>query len=194
MINFVLGSESKIRLQLLKQINIKPDIIAPAKIDETPLKKEKPFDYVKRMAKTKAESLHQKYFGSVILSADTIINYQSRIIQKPKNNEEIHELLNSYSSKNIKVITSVYMINSDHKRSTKTVETSLKFKHLSKLDIDEYVIGGYGLGKAGGIAIESMMESFVKRIVGSYSNILGLPLYETRNMLISAGVKANIKK
>ena len=186
---FVLGSGSPSRLQLLKQINFQPDIIFPADIDETPLKKEKPIDYVKRMAETKAETVNQKYFGNVILSADTIVNYQSRTIQKPKNNEEIAELLNFYSSKNIKLITAIYMITADAKRAKKTVETTIKFKHLSKLDIDEYIKGAYGLNKAGGIMIESIMDAFVIRIIGSYSNIMGLPLYETRNMLISAGIK-----
>ncbi len=186
---FVLGSSSPSRLQLLKQINFQPDIVFPADIDETPLKKEKPIDYVKRMAETKAETVNQKYFGNVILSADTIVNYQSRIIQKPKNNEEIAELLNFYSSKNIKLITAIYMITADAKRAKKTVETTIKFKHLSKFDIDEYINGGYGLNKAGGIMIESIMDAFVIRIIGSYSNIMGLPLYETRNMLISAGIK-----
>ena len=192
MVNFVLGSSSKIRLKLLEQINVKPDIIAPADIDETPNKKENPLDYVKRMAESKARCLHTKYFGDVILSADTIMNYQSRIIQKPKDNKEVEKLLEFYSGKNIKVITSVYMITSDNKTAQKTVETTLKFKHLSRLDIGEYVARGYGLGKAGGVAIESMMESFVIRIIGSYSNIMGLPLYETRNMLISAGIKPNL--
>ena len=192
MAKFVLGSGSPSRLQLLKQINVKPDIIAPAHINETPKKKENPLDYVKRMAESKAEALHAKYFGDVILSADTIMNYQSRIIQKPLNSEEVRELLEFYSSKNIKVITSIYMITSDNKRARKTVETTMKFKHLSKLDIDEYVAGEYGLGKAGGVAIETMMDAFIIRIIGSYSNIIGLPLYETRNMLISAGIKPNI--
>ena len=189
MVKFVLASSSSVRLKLLKQINFEPDVIAPADIDETPLKKEKPVDYLKRMAFNKAESIHQKYFGNVILAADTIINYQSRIIQKPKNDDEIRELLNFYSSKNIKVITCVYMITDDNKRSQKVVETTIKFKHLSKLDIDQYIAGQYGIGKAGGVMIESLMESFVIRIIGSYSNIMGLPLYETRNMLISAGIK-----
>lgn len=190
MVQFVLGSGSPSRLQLLKQINFQPDIICPADIDETPLKKEKPIDYVKRMAETKAEVVNQKHFGSVILSADTIVNYQSRIIQKPRSNEEIEELLKFYSSKNIKLITAIYMITSDGKRAKKTVETTLKFKHLNQLDIDEYIKGGYGLNKAGGIMVESMMDSFIIRIIGSYSNVMGLPLYETRNMLISAGIKS----
>jgi len=138
-VKFVLGSGSKSRLHLLEQINVIPDVVVPADIDETPKKKENPFDYVKRMAETKAEFLHGRYFGNVILAADTIINHQSRIIQKPHDDEEIRNLLEFYSSKSIKVITSVYMINSDNKRAKKTVSTTIKFKHLSKLDIDEYL-------------------------------------------------------
>ena len=82
------------------------------------------------------------------------------------------------------------MITADNKEVQKTVETKIKFKTLNQRDIDEYVNGGYGRGKAGGLAIESLADSFIIKIVGSYSNILGLPLYETRNMLISAGVKS----
>lgn len=189
MVKFVLGSGSKSRLSLIRQINFEPDIIDPANIDETPLKKEKPLDYIKRIALTKAETLHEKYYGDVILCADTIVNYQSKIIQKCHTDEEIRDMLKNYSGRNIKVITAVYMITRDNKRAIKVIESNLKFKHLSKTDIDEYVEGGYGRGTAGGIVIESMMDSFVRKIVGSYSNIMGLPLYETRNMLISAGIK-----
>ena len=193
MVKFVLGSGSKIRLQLLKQIHYEPDIICPADIDETPRKKEKPLEYVKRMAETKAETINQKYYGNVILCADTIVNYQTRIIQKPKNNEEIRELLKFYSNKNIKLITAIYMITNDNKRIKKTSITTLKFKNMSKLDIDEYIKSNNGIGNSGGIAIESMLDSFIIKIIGSYSNIMGLPLYETRNMLISAGVKSTLQ-
>lgn len=187
---FVLGSSSKTRLNLLKQINFYPDIIEGADINEKPFKREKPIDYVKRMADTKAKTLYSKYFGNVILCADTIISNEAKIIQKPKDNEELKEMLRYYSSRNIKVITSICLITSDHKFVKKTVSTSLKFKHLNEFDIKEYIKSGYGLGKAGGIAIETMMDAFVIKIVGSYSNIQGLPLYETRNLLISAGVES----
>ena len=187
---FVLGSSSKTRLNLLKQINFYPDIIEGADIDEKPFKREKPIDYVKRMAETKAKTLYNKYFGNVILCADTIISNEAKIIQKPKDNEELKEMLRYYSSRNIKVITSICLITSDHKFVKKTVSTSLKFKHLNEFDIKEYVKSSHGLGKAGGIAIETMMDAFVIKIVGSYSNIQGLPLYETRNLLISAGIES----
>ena len=189
MSKFVLASGSKIRLKLLEKINFKPDIICPADIDETPFKKEKPIDYVKRMAETKAEFVNQKYFGNVILSADTIVNYQARIIQKAKTDDEIRELLKFYSNKNIKLITSIYMINSNNIRTKKTVETTIKFKNISKRDIDEYVLTKQGIGNSGGVSIEGFMDSFAIKIIGNYSNILGLPLYQVRNMLISAGVK-----
>lgn len=191
MFKFILGSGSQVRLKLLKDINFQPDIIEPADIDETPFKKEKPIDYVKRIAKSKAYALHSKYFGNVILCADTIASTESRIIQKPKDDNEIREMLKFYSNRKIKTITSVFMITADNKEVQKTVETKIKFKHLSQRDIEEYVDGGYGRGKAGGLAIESLADSFVIKIIGSYSNIMGLPLYETRNMLISAGVKNN---
>ncbi len=190
MAKFILGSSSKVRLDLLKQINFVPDIIYAPNIDEKPIKKEKPLDYVKRIAEEKADSLHQKFYGDVILSADTIVSTQIKIIQKPKDNDEIKKLLKYYSSKNIKLITSICIITSDHKKIKKTITTKIKFKNLNQQDIEEYINGDYGSGKAGGIAIESLMESFIIKMVGSYSNIMGLPLYETRNALISAGIKA----
>ena len=188
MIKFILGSSSKARLELLKKINFNPDLIVSPNIDESPIKKEKPLDYVRRMAMVKCETLHKNYFGNNILSADTIVTYQRKIIQKANTIEEVEKLLKSYSNKSIKVVTSVYLITSNNNRVTKTVETSIKFKSLNKIDIDEYIQTGIGIGKAGGIAIESIMDSFIKKIIGSYSNIIGLPLYETRNILISSGV------
>jgi len=187
-IKFILGSSSKARLELLKKINFNPDLIVSPNIDESPIKKEKPLDYVRRMAMVKCETLHKNYFGNNILSADTIVTYQRKIIQKANTIEEVEKLLKSYSNKSIKVVTSVYLITSNNNRVTKTVETSIKFKSLNKIDIDEYIQTGIGIGKAGGIAIESIMDSFIKKIIGSYSNIIGLPLYETRNILISSGV------
>ena len=189
MVNFVFGSASISRLELLRKINFTPSLVVWTSIDETPQKKEKPLDYVRRMAKTKAETLNEKYYGSIILCTDTIVYYQTRIFKKPVYKEEMVEFLNFYSSKNIKVATSLYLIGVNHNRSQKVVETTLKFKHLHLTDIEEYIKCDQWKDKAGGIAIETLMDSFVIRIIGSYSNIIGLPLYETRNILISAGVE-----
>lgn len=188
MAKFVLGSSSQSRLLLIKQAGFKPDVIAPADIDETPLKKEKPLDYVKRIAESKARTLHEKYFGDVILTADTIVSTKSLILRKAHTNEDVEKCLNYISGRNIKVITSLCVINSDNKLSQKTVITNIKYKHFNNIDIKQYIASKEGLNKAGGICIEGMMDSFVIKIIGSYSNIMGLPLYETRNMLISAGI------
>ena len=194
---FILGSSSNIRLALLKQIGFVPDIVESPSIDEKPLKKEKPLDYVKRIAKLKAETINQKFFGHNILSADTIVNYQSLIIQKPTDENDLMKMLHSYSNRSVKVITSIYFINSFNKRIKKTIITSLKFKTLNKKDIEDYILYAkkydYNLlNCCGGILIETILSSFVTKIVGSYSNIQGLPLYETRNILISSGIKNNL--
>lgn len=170
-------------------MKFEPDIIAPADVDETPLKKEKPIDYVRRVAELKARALHEKYFGDVILTADTIIATKSLIMRKADTNEDVKEFLSRLSGRNIRVITSICVINADNKMAKKTVITNLKYKHLNEIDIKEYIKSGEGLNKAGGVCIEGIMESFVIKITGNYSNIMGLPLYETRNMLVSAGIK-----
>lgn len=189
MTRFILGSSSPSRLLLLRQAKFEPDVIAPADIDETPLKKEKPIDYVKRVSELKVRGLHEKYFGDVILTADTIIATKSLIMRKAHTDNDVEEFLHHISGRNIRVITSVCVINADNKMAKKTIITSLKYKHLNEIDIKEYIKSGEGLNKAGGVCIEGMMESFVIKIIGSYSNIMGLPLYETRNMLVSAGIK-----
>ena len=189
MTRFILGSSSPSRLLLLRQAKFEPDVIAPADIDETPLKKEKPIDYVKRVSELKVRALHEKYFGDVILTADTIIATKSLIMRKAHTDNDVEEFLHHISGRNIRVITSVCVINADNKMAKKTIITSLKYKHLNEIDIKEYIKSGEGLNKAGGVCIEGMMESFVIKIIGSYSNIMGLPLYETRNMLVSAGIK-----
>ncbi len=189
MTRFILGSSSPSRLLLLRQTKFEPDVIAPADIDETPLKKEKPIDYVKRVSELKVRALHEKYFGDVILTADTIIATKSLIMRKAHTDNDVEEFLHHISGRNIRVITSVCVINADNKMAKKTIITSLKYKHLNEIDIKEYIKSGEGLNKAGGVCIEGMMESFVIKIIGSYSNIMGLPLYETRNMLVSAGIK-----
>jgi len=171
-------------------MKFEPDIISPADIDETPFKKEKPLDYVKRISELKARKIHEKYFGDVILTADTIISTRSLIMRKAHNNEDVEKNLNLLSGRNVKVITSVCVINTNNKLSQKTIITNIKYKHFNNIDIEEYIKSGEGLNKAGGVCIEGLMESFVIKIIGNYSNIMGLPLYETRNMLISAGIKA----
>jgi septum formation protein len=188
---YILGSSSESRLRLLKQAGFEPDLVIPADIDETPLKREKPLDYIKRIAKAKAEYLHEKYFGNIILCADTIITTKSKIIRKCYTNEEIRENMKIFSGNSIKVVTAVYLINANNNVSEKLIETSIKYKHFNPIDIEDYIKTKQGIGTTGGVCVEGIMESFIIKIVGNYSNIQGLPLYYVRNMLISAGIKVN---
>lgn len=188
MTKFILGSGSPERLQLLKDSGFIPDEIVPADIDETPRKKEKPEKYVVRIARDKAEFLHEKYFGEVILAGDTILASKSQIMQKCRTEDEIRKNLIFFSGRSVRALTSVCVINSEHKVAQRMVETSIKMKHMSNIDVEDYIKSGCWIGRAGGLG-GGMLDSFIIRIVGSYSNVRGLPMYETSNMLISAGVK-----
>ncbi|MDR0423147.1 MAG: Maf family nucleotide pyrophosphatase [Rickettsiales bacterium] len=189
---FVLGSGSKSRLKLIEQSGFVPDLIEAPDVDETPLKKEKVLDYVKRVSKAKCEFLSKRYSDDVVLTADTVMSHRGQIVRKIYTGDDIKDFLESCSGRSVKAITSLCVYDAE-KISQKTIETSLKYKHLNKSEIDEYVKSGIGIGKAGGVAIESFMECFVIRIIGSYSNILGLPLYDVNNMLVSAGIKRKIQ-
>lgn len=186
--DFILASKSESRLKLLKKINCVPKKIVPADIDETPLKKEKPEDYLKRIAKAKAVKVLEDYNGENILAADSIVVINRQIIQKPKDIEEAKIFLKKYSNRNVKALTAVCFIKKDGIFITKLVETKMKFKSLNDRDINDSIKYSTNLNCAGGISIENFTECLIKKINGSYSNIIGLPLYEVRNILISCGV------
>ena len=188
--DFILASSSKSRLSLLKQINIEPKLIVPANIDETPLKKENYEVYIKRMAENKANYVANIYKNENILAADSIVVIKNKIIQKPKDIEEIKYFLNLYSGKNIKCYTAIHLIKKDKTYSKKLVLTKIKFKHLSKRDIDDIFLNekNFNLNSAGGLCLEGFTECLIKKIDGSYSNIMGLPLYDIRNMFISSKI------
>lgn len=186
---FILGSTSKSRAELIKIINIVPDMIIGADIDETPKKKEKPEVYVKRVAFEKMQRLLLDNKDDIILTADSIMTRNRRIMQKAKTDQEVIEMLNFMSGKSIKALTSVCVARQGLIMGQKLVSTKLKIKRLSNLDIQEYVESKQGLNKAGGVFYEGLFNSFVKEIIGSSTNIMGLPLYEVRNMLITAGLK-----
>lgn len=190
MLDFILASGSQSRLKLLRQIGAEPKSIKPADIDETPLKKEKPIDYVQRIAKLKAETIAINNPNENILSGDSIVVVNNKIIQKPKNKQDIELFLKMYSGKNIKCYSAVYFIKKNGSISKKLVLTKIKFKHLSQKDINDILNNKENLAysSAGGLVLEGLTEALIKSINGSYSNILGLPLYDVRNMFVSAGI------
>jgi septum formation protein len=185
--DFVLASQSPQRKALLAQIGYEPREIAPADIDETPHQAEKPSQYVKRMALEKAKAVAAKYPGIVILASDTVIVCGQKIIQKSKNAEEQNKVMNMLSGRTHKVLTGVCVIHKDGKAVVRLNTTKIKMKRLSQQEIADYVASNEWVGCAG-YKIEGRLGAFVSQIIGSYSGVVGLPLFEARNLLVGAGV------
>ncbi len=186
--DFILASSSPQRKALLAQINMLPFKIEPADIDETPKKEEKATAYVKRMALEKAKNVFDKNIGKVVLACDTIIVAKSKIIQKAHNDDEQKQVMKLLSGNAHKVLSAVCVINADGKSSVRVNSTKIIMKKLSDEEINDYVLSKEWVGCAG-YKIEGSLSGFVRKIIGSYSGVVGLPLYETRNLLNGAGIK-----
>lgn len=184
---FVLASASLQRKLLLAQIGIEPEIICPANIDETPYKQEKPTAYIKRMALEKAKFVAKKYPNKIVLASDTIIVCGRRIIQKAQNELEQAETMKIISGKAHKVMSAVCIIDKNGKEKIKISTTKIIMKRLSNTEIKNYVDSKEWVGCAG-YKIEGCLAALVKKIIGSYSGVVGLPLYETKNLLESVGI------
>lgn len=188
---FILGSASPRRLTLLAKIGITPDNVIPADIDETPIKKEIPRDYVERIAFEKNKALQSHQDGQTyILTADTTVAVGRRIVGKPESADEAHKMLAFLSGRSQRVITSVVLQKPDGSYLKKTSTSRLKFKYLSTDELEAYIAQKEWQGRAGAYGIDGLGEAFIKKIVGSHSGIAGLPLYETRNLLLGSGYLA----
>lgn len=183
----VLGSASPRRQELLAQIGVRPAAIRPADIDETPLKAEPPRDYAKRLAMEKAQALSLAP-DELALCADTVVALGRRILGKPADADEAAKFLRLLSGRSHNVITAV-ALRSGEQLWTRTVVTSVRFKSLSDAEISAYLQSGEWRGKAGGYAIQGLAAAYIPRINGSYSNVVGLPLAETANLLNGAGYR-----
>ncbi len=185
--NFILASQSPQRKKLLEQIGYNPKEICSADIDETPKKDEKSSQYVKRMAYEKACRVAQKYKNNVVLASDTVIVCGRRIIQKAKSAEEQTKVMELLSGKTHRVLTAVCVIDSKNKASIRLNTTKIKMKRLTKTEIEDYVKSKEWVGCAG-YKIEGILGAFVIQMNGSYSGVVGLPLYEAKCLLNGAGV------
>lgn len=183
----ILASASPRRLELLRQIGIDPDRIAPADINETPYKDEQPIPYVKRMAEEKALEIYKEHKSSIIIASDTIVVLGKRILQKAETEEEARKFLELLSGRRHKVISAVTIICPKGKVRNKLVTSVIKFKRLSQYEINEYITSGEWEDKAGAYAIQGLAAKYISFISGSYSNIVGLPLHETAKLLRGAG-------
>lgn len=162
-----------------------PDEIRPADIDETPNKSELPRPYAARLAVEKAQAI-QADAGDLVLSADTVVAVGRRILGKPKDATQAAEFLMLLSGRRHRVITGVALRLGD-KIWSRQVETVVKFKRLSDVELSAYLRSNEWQGKAGGYAIQGIGGAFIPAINGSYTNVVGLPLTEVSNMLIGAG-------
>ncbi|MCF6273977.1 MAG: Maf family protein [Rhodobacteraceae bacterium] len=181
----ILASASPRRAELLAQIGVVPDEILPAGIDETPLKAELPRVYAGRLSVEKARAVQAE---GLILAADTVVAVGRRILEKPADADEAVRFLRLLSGRRHRVITGV-ALRLDEKLWARQVETAVRFKPLSEPEINTYITSGEWQGKAGGYGIQGLASAFIPWINGSYSNVVGLPLSETANMLTGAGYK-----
>ena len=184
--HLILASASPRRLSLLAQSGIKPDAVAPADIDETLHRGELPRVYVGRLAVEKARAAANAQAGAIVLAADTTVVCGRRVLHKPETEDEVRRYLALLSGRRHQVLTGIAAIRGDKLR-TRIVVTRVSFARLTTTEIDAYVQCGEGIGKAGGYAVQGRAETFVKSINGSYSNVVGLPLYETVTLLRGLG-------
>ncbi len=185
--SFVLASASPRRIELLKNIKIFPKITCSSEINEDIISKENPRKYCIRIAKNKALKALEKYPEEFILSADTIVFCSNKIFLKPKDKEEAKKFLDFFSGRKHNVLTCVCLAKKNLIK-VKKVFTKVTFKKLNTQEIEEYLLTNEWKDKAGAYAIQGYAEKFIKRINGSYSNVVGLPLFETYNLLNSQGL------
>jgi septum formation protein len=183
----VLASASPRRLDLLRQIGFAPDAVAAAEVDESPLKDESPRQLATRLAVAKAQRVALQHAGSHVLAADTVVALGRRVLPKAGDADEVRACLQLLSGRAHRVLTGLCAIAPDGRRAQRLVESRLHFKRLTPSDIESYLACGEGVGKAGGYAIQGHAGRFVISLQGSYSGVVGLPLYETANLLAGLG-------
>ena len=183
----VLASASPRRRELLTQIGITPDRIEPADIDETPRKGELPRDYAARMAHTKAAVVSPSHPGAAVLAADTVVACGRRILPKAEDEGTARKCLELLSGRRHRVYGGLVLHSPDGGDVARLVVTAVIFKSLSPEEIDAYLASGEWQGKAGGYAVQGRAAAFVRSLNGSYSNVVGLPLFETAQILKGKG-------
>ena len=183
----ILASASPRRLDLLAQIGITPDQTIAADIDETPKVQELPQHLALRLAQEKADFIHTTHKQAYILAGDTVVAVGRRILGKPETPHQAQTYLKLLSGRNHRVFTAICLITPSGKCHQRLVTSRLRFKRLSHEEMADYLALKEWQGKAGGYAIQGMAAKFVQSLQGSYSAVVGLPLYETAHLLTSAG-------
>jgi septum formation protein len=191
MSKLVLASASPRRLELLRQVGIEPDEVEPAGIDESPKKNELPPALVMRLAEAKARAIQSRHPDAFILAADTVVACGRRILPKAETEAAARACLLLLSGRRHRVYTGLALGTPDGAINLRRVMSQVAFKRLSNAEIDAYLATGEWRGKAGGYAIQGRAAALVRWISGSYSNVVGLPLYETVQLLTGRGYRAS---
>jgi septum formation protein len=186
-VTLILASASPRRVDLLAQIGVTADAIDPADIDETPLKAELPADYARRVAAAKAAVVAARHPGALVLAADTVVAVGRRILPKTEDEAEARACLALLSGRRHRTLSAVTLIGADGKARHRLSTTIVAFKRLSGDEIDAYIASGEWQGKAGGYALQGRAGALIRMVSGSPSGVIGLPVFETRALLVSAG-------
>ncbi|MEX0807109.1 MAG: Maf family protein [Dongiaceae bacterium] len=181
--HFVLASQSPRRVELLRRIGIVPDDIVGADIEETPAEGELPPALARRLALEKLSCIRSRFPDSFVLAADTVVALGRRVLGKPDDGTMARRHLVLLSGRRHRVMTAVACAAPDGRSALRIATTTVSFKRLQEAEIAAYLDGGEWQGKAGSYAIQGAAEMFVRRINGSYSNVVGLPLFETAALL-----------
>ena len=185
----MLASASPRRLTLLDQVGIRPDVILATDLDETPAPRELPPQAALRLAVAKADAaaLDVRAEGGFVLAADTVVAVGRRILPKAEDEAEARRCLALLSGRAHRVYTAVALVTPDGRRRRRLVETRVKMKRFADVELEAYLASGEWRGKAGGYAVQGLAAAFVLTLIGSYSAVVGLPLYETVALLDGEG-------
>ncbi len=186
-VKLVLASTSPRRLDLLQRIGAGPARVAAPDVDEDVRTGESPRAYVLRVALDKAHAVARAE-DEIVLAGDTTIAVGKRILGKPEDEADLRRMLGLLSGRRHHCLSAICLIGLDGKARTRISDTIVTFKRLTDAEIDWYIASGEGMGKAGGYAIQGKAEAFVRYIAGSHSGVVGLPVFETRALLVSAGL------
>lgn len=185
--SLVLASSSPRRRELLARLGVTPTRIASPDIDENPRAGELPRVYALRMAEEKAAAVARAP-GEVILAGDTTVAVGRRILNKPADAADHRAMLRLLSGRRHHVLSAVCVIDAEGRARSRMNDSIVTFKRMSDAEIDWYLASREGEGKAGGYAIQGRAEALVRALSGSHSGVVGLPLFETRALLIAAGI------
>ena len=185
----VLASASPRRLDLLRQIGIEPDRIDPADIDEIAQPGELPPSHAMRLAEEKARAVMPRHPGAFILAADPVVACGRRILPKPADPATARSCLELLSGRRHRVHSGIAVVDPNERLTLRRVDSHVAFKRLSEAEIAAYLRSGEWQGKAGGYAIQGRAAALIRWVSGSYSNVVGLPLFETAQLLTGRGYR-----